>query len=629
MTDPLSARAAARLADAVQAHRVEILDLSHRIHADPEPGFEEHRASAFVAETLARHGYAVERPAGSISTAIRARLTGTRPGPTVAILAEYDALRGLGHGCGHNLISAAGVGAAIALAAARDDLPGTVVFLGTPAEEDLAGKQPMLDDGLFEGVDAAMMIHASNGTQVRAGAARVDRRGDHVHGRAGTRVDRPVARPERAGRADPAVHVDRPVAPAAAHRRARPRDHHGRRRSGEHHPRARGRPCPAPLARQTRTTLRCGTRLRGHGPSAAGNRRRTPTASCAGSRTPRRCATTRRSVHDSASTSQPPGVADGPLSPRLGSSDIGNVSFAVPTIHPMLAITDDAVPLHSEAFRELAATPRADEVAPARRDLPRADGVGCSGRPRACRARVAGIPSLTGPAARGRGRPPPSAADILERHFAEIQALYARAAGGEVRDDGDVQLSASGLPARVVNAANVAQFTNGTAAARIEDVKAFFAAAAAPVPLVRRADVGALGSRSDRSRPRASASSAIRPGWPSTSPRCATSRPQRRRASRSARSSTRPISRRGGRSARDSFPFEPVIAAAWRAVHEPLGFGDASPLHNYPRPARTADPWRSRRSSTAARRPGSGTSGTHGRRARSRHRPGDDAHGAS
>ena len=87
------------------------------IHGNPEPGFEERAASTLVAETLARHGYAVERPAGSLETAIRARLRGgVGEGPVVAILAEYDALRGLGHGCGHNLISAAGVGAAIALA---------------------------------------------------------------------------------------------------------------------------------------------------------------------------------------------------------------------------------------------------------------------------------------------------------------------------------------------------------------------------------------------------------------------------------------------------------------------------------------------------------------------------------
>ena len=153
---------AGRLADAVQRHRDEIVALSMAIHANPEPGFEERAASKLVADTLAAHGYAVERPAGGIETAIRARLRGgAGAGPTIAILAEYDALRGLGHGCGHNLISAAAVGAAIALAEARDALPGEIVFLGTPAEEDLEGKQLMLDAGLFEGVDAAKKITTS------------------------------------------------------------------------------------------------------------------------------------------------------------------------------------------------------------------------------------------------------------------------------------------------------------------------------------------------------------------------------------------------------------------------------------------------------------------------------------
>ena len=155
-----------RLAEAVRGNRDELVGLSMAIHANPEPGFEERAASKLVADTLIRHGFELERP-GSVETAIRARLRGgAGSGPTIAILAEYDALRGLGHGCGHNLIAAAGVGAAMALASATSELPGEIVFLGTPAEEDLEGKQRMLDDGLFEGMDAAMMIHASNGTQV-------------------------------------------------------------------------------------------------------------------------------------------------------------------------------------------------------------------------------------------------------------------------------------------------------------------------------------------------------------------------------------------------------------------------------------------------------------------------------
>src|SRR5699024_11012978 len=96
-----------RLAAAVDAARDEIIDLSHRIHAHPEPAFEEHQAAAWIAEILRRHGYAVDHPAGSLATAIRAVRRGSAPqeaaataGPRIGILAEYDALPGLGHGCG-------------------------------------------------------------------------------------------------------------------------------------------------------------------------------------------------------------------------------------------------------------------------------------------------------------------------------------------------------------------------------------------------------------------------------------------------------------------------------------------------------------------------------------------------
>jgi amidohydrolase len=151
----------ARAAAAVEAARDELLALSHLIHANPEPAFEEHQAAAQVAEAVGRHGYAVEHPAGSLATAVRGRLTGGRgqDGPRIGILAEYDALPGLGHGCGHNTMAASGVGAAIALAAVRNEWAGEVVFLGTPAEERGSGKAIMLRDGLFDGLDAALLYH--------------------------------------------------------------------------------------------------------------------------------------------------------------------------------------------------------------------------------------------------------------------------------------------------------------------------------------------------------------------------------------------------------------------------------------------------------------------------------------
>jgi amidohydrolase len=175
MSDPTAASPAvpfadakARVAAAVGEARVELLDLSHRIHANPEPAFEEVQAAAWCAEVIAAHGFAVEHPAGSLATAVRGRITGGKgpDGPRIGILAEYDALPGLGHGCGHNTMAASGVGAAIALAATRDDWAGEVVFLGTPAEERGSGKEIMLRDGLFEGLDAALLYHPSDTNHV-------------------------------------------------------------------------------------------------------------------------------------------------------------------------------------------------------------------------------------------------------------------------------------------------------------------------------------------------------------------------------------------------------------------------------------------------------------------------------
>ncbi|MEU1374550.1 M20 family metallopeptidase [Streptomyces triculaminicus] len=141
----------------VSAHREELLALSRRIHEHPETAFAEHRAAAWCAEVLGDHGFAVTAPAHGLETAFVAT-AGSGP-VTVAIACEYDALPGLGHACGHNLIAAAGVGAAIALAPHADELGLTVRVLGTPAEERGAGKALLLEAGAFEGVDAAMMVH--------------------------------------------------------------------------------------------------------------------------------------------------------------------------------------------------------------------------------------------------------------------------------------------------------------------------------------------------------------------------------------------------------------------------------------------------------------------------------------
>ncbi len=139
--------------------REELVTLSRGIHAEPELGFTEHRAVARIAEVLTAHGHAVERGLGGVETAFRARIG--PPGPTVALLAEYDALPDLGHACAHNLITMTTVGAF--LLAARDSraLQVGVALIGTPAEEGGGGKVKLLEAGAFAGVIAALSSHAS------------------------------------------------------------------------------------------------------------------------------------------------------------------------------------------------------------------------------------------------------------------------------------------------------------------------------------------------------------------------------------------------------------------------------------------------------------------------------------
>jgi len=151
------AKRAAR--ERVEQARDELVALSHRIHAHPELGFEEERACAWLCELLAGAGLEVERGVGGLPTAFAAR---AGAGPLrVVVCAEYDALPGVGHACGHNLIAAMAAGAGIALAGVADDVGLGVTVLGTPAEEGGGGKILLLRQGAFAGAHAAMMVHPS------------------------------------------------------------------------------------------------------------------------------------------------------------------------------------------------------------------------------------------------------------------------------------------------------------------------------------------------------------------------------------------------------------------------------------------------------------------------------------
>lgn len=153
----MDARAVVR--ERIEQHADRLIGLSHRIHANPEIAFEEVQACRWLSELLAEAGMAVTTGVGGLPTAFTAR---AGSGPLhVAICAEYDALPGIGHACGHNVIAAAAAGAGVGLARLADDLGLTVTVVGTPAEEKGGGKIVLLDQGVFDGVHAAMMVHPS------------------------------------------------------------------------------------------------------------------------------------------------------------------------------------------------------------------------------------------------------------------------------------------------------------------------------------------------------------------------------------------------------------------------------------------------------------------------------------
>jgi len=151
------AKAASR--DTISTARGTLVDLSHRVHAHPELNFEEERAAAWVAGVLSDGGFDVETGVADLPTAFVAT-AGSGP-LTIGICAEYDALPGIGHACGHNIIAAAAAGAGLGLRPLVDDLGLTVKVFGTPAEEGGGGKVLMLERGVFAGVHASMMVHPS------------------------------------------------------------------------------------------------------------------------------------------------------------------------------------------------------------------------------------------------------------------------------------------------------------------------------------------------------------------------------------------------------------------------------------------------------------------------------------
>lgn len=159
----------ARVTDEVDEIRTRLIAMSDMVHSNPEIGYQEYQTSKLYSDELEKYGFSVTRGVSGLSTAFNAVFRGREEGPLIAFLAEMDALPGLGHACGHNIIGTASVGAGIAVSKLMSELNGTIMVLGTPAEEgavdNASAKAIMLDE--INEADAAMLVHPSETTRVK------------------------------------------------------------------------------------------------------------------------------------------------------------------------------------------------------------------------------------------------------------------------------------------------------------------------------------------------------------------------------------------------------------------------------------------------------------------------------
>ena len=156
----------------VDANQESLIRLSHFIHDNPETGLKEYKAVAAIEKMLNANGIAMEKNIAGLETAFRATVVGSTPGPHVAFLAEYDALEGVGHGCGHNIIATCATGAFLAIAKEMNDFAGQVSLIGTPAEENFGSKCILVNEGVFDNVDFALMMHPTSGKNLINRSAR-------------------------------------------------------------------------------------------------------------------------------------------------------------------------------------------------------------------------------------------------------------------------------------------------------------------------------------------------------------------------------------------------------------------------------------------------------------------------
>jgi len=352
----------ARLCDEVDRRAEAIRGVSRQLHAHPELGFAESFAHDVLASTLEADGLAVSRSAFGLDTAFAAE-AGER-GATVAVVCEYDALPGIGHACGHNVIAAAGIGAGLAAAALASEAGGRVRILGTPAEEGGGGKVFMLEAGAFDGCDAALMVHPAqadllrmDGIAVRQVVARY--RGAAAHAAAAPHEGRNAL--------DGAVLGYLNVAALRQHIRGDERIHGVFTDGG-------GKPNIVPASAATHWYVRAADLRRlddlgervaaclGAGATAAGCEVDLEWLE------PAFADLVSNPVLETLYADNARALGRDPLEPTpelrvTGSTDMGNVSHVVPSIHPMIAVSPPGVVIHTPEFATFAGGDEGDRAA--------------------------------------------------------------------------------------------------------------------------------------------------------------------------------------------------------------------------------------------------------------------------
>ena len=336
----------------------ELEQLSHRIHAHPELAYQEVQACGWLAEFLARQGFKVETGVGGVETAFRATIE-TGEGPTIAVLCEYDALPGIGHACGHNVIATAGVGAGAGLAAVRGRLPGgRVLVIGTPAEEGGGGKVRLIDAGVFRDVDCAMMIHGFDRTILHQDLLGIARATFEFRGRAAHAATDPW---EGVNALDACVATYTAV--AMLRQQVRPECRiHGIITSGG----AAANIIPESATavfyvRAPRMDLMWETYRRVVACAEGAAKATGVELTVVPHETTYEPLRRNQVLLDLfAANMAAVGLTEGePIPDRLGSSDIGNVSQVIPAIQPMIGIAPTGTAIHSRPFAAAAILPQA------------------------------------------------------------------------------------------------------------------------------------------------------------------------------------------------------------------------------------------------------------------------------